>query len=207
MTTTTANGTFFDLHLDMRRSRRLCGATWLAPRSFLLLLMLTVLPGAASAFSAQMLEGVEPATLMPLLLLLEIPLAIWVSGMLGAEDRKSMKASFDRILETDFSVMTADEVLSKLFWGENSVTQFLARIWLAVCAAMMTTIGFGKIEPALRHKLEMPPVMLLCLSFTLFSYVFVRNLCEETFKDQLGHATLTLTFLACIFTGIYHLPF
>jgi hypothetical protein len=174
-------------------------------QSFLLLLILSILPGAASALTVNLLQVDRPDIVIPIILAIEIPFAIWVSGFMSANDRRTIRATFTTIMSHDFSDMSADEVISTIFWGQNSIVFFIFRIWLAVCTAMICAITFGQIEPALMIRLDMPPMIIVLMSFSLFSYIFVRNICEETVRDQLGHACLTTVFCALLFAGFYYL--
>ncbi len=183
----------------------LAGMRFLNPQSFLLLVLLSFFPGVASALTFEMLNINRPDLIIPLILALEIPFAIWVSGFMGASDRRTIKHTFTTILSHDFAHMGPDEVLRTILWGENSVIFFIFRIWVAVVAGILCTITFGQIEPVLALRFEMPGLVILIISFSMFSYVFIRNLCEETIRDQLGHALLTCTFSAFIFAGIYYL--
>lgn len=194
-----------DLHLTFKRLPGKFWGTRLSLRSFLVLLALSLVPGTASALSVELLSAGRPDLIVPMVLFLEIPFAIWISGFMGAEDRKTIKSTFSTILSHDFSGMGVDEILSTIFWGENSITMFIFRIWLAVVAAMVCILTFGQIEPVLKYKMEVPPLGILIISFSLFSYIFIRNLCEETARDQIGHAFLSATFSGVIFAGIYYL--
>jgi phosphatidylglycerophosphatase A len=203
----TTRGSFLSVFFEnaLGRIHIARGINSLNLQSFLLLAIFSLLPGMASAFSVEFLSVERPDVIIPIVLLMEIPFAIWISGFLGSDDRKTIKATFSTILSHDFSGMTADEIVGTIFWGENSITMFILRIWLGVMAAMLCTLCFGKIEPTLIHNMNMSPMMLLLISFSLFSYIFIRNLCEETFRDQIGHAFLSAVFSGLIFAGIYYL--
>jgi hypothetical protein len=173
--------------------------------AFLLVLLLAVMPGTASALSVEFFNIDKPEVIIPLVLLIEIPFAIWISGFMGAEDRRTIKATFSTILSHDFSGMDADEIMATIFWGENSITVFIFRIWLAVVAAMLCALTFSQIEPALQLKFDIPAVGVMIISFSLFSYIFIRNMCEETVRDQIGHAFLSATFSGVVFAGFHYM--
>jgi len=194
-----------DYQLKLERVKSAPFLTRLNLQSFLIVLLLSIMPGAASALSVEMFDTLRPDVIIPFVLLVEIPLAIWISGFLGADDRRTIKENFSTILSHDFSGMDADEIMTTIFWGENSITVFVFRIWLAVMAAMLCTMTFSQIEPALQQKFDIPSLGVLMMSFSLFSYIFIRNICEETVRDQIGHACLASTFSGIIFAAFYYM--
>jgi hypothetical protein len=197
----------YRMQLEFIDDRRLKvgGIRFLSPQSFVLLIILSLLPGMASALTFEILNINRPDLIIPLVLALEIPFAIWVSGFMGAEDRQTIKHTFTTILSHDFSHTGPEDVMKTIFWGENSVVFFIFRIWVAVVAGILVTVIFGQIEPVLALRFDMPGYLILIISFSMFSYIFIRNLCEETIRDQLGHAILTCTFSAFIFACVYYL--
>ena len=195
------------LQLEFINDRRLKvdGLRFLSPQSFLILIILSFLPGMASAITFEMLNINRPDLIIPLILALEIPFAIWVSGFMGAEDRHTIRHTFSTLLSHDFSHMGPEDIMRTIFWGENSVVFFIFRIWIAVVAGILSTVTFGQIEPVLALRFDMPGFLILIISFSMFSYIFIRNLCEETIRDQLGHAILSCTFSGFIFACVYYL--
>jgi len=195
------------MQLEFMNDRRFKfgGMKFLSPQSFVLLIILSLLPGMASALTFEILNINRPDLIIPLVLALEIPFAIWISGCMGAEDRHTIKHTFTTILSHDFSGMGPEEVMRAIFWGENSIIYFIFRIWVAVVAGILCTVTFGQIEPVLSLRFAMPGYMILIISFSMFSYVFIRNLCEETIRYQLGHAILACTFSGLIFASVYYL--
>ena len=191
--------------LSAHRRPGLGGIRILNLQSFLLLAVLSLLPGMASALTISMLNINRPDLIVPLVIALEIPFAIWISGCMGAEDRNTIKHTFTTILSHDFTGMGPEEVMRAIFWGESSIIYFIFRIWVAVVAGILCTVTFWQIEPVLSLRFAMPGYLILIISFSMFSYIFIRNLCEETIRDQLGHAVLTCTFSGFIFASVYYL--
>lgn len=180
-------------------------ATYWNMRLILTLFGFISIPGTASALSLELLSIGRPDLIIPMIIFLEVPFAIWITGFLGVDDRKTIRSTLSSILSIDFTGMDVGGILRAIFFGEQSVVSFLFRIWLALMAAALCAFTFGQIEPLLRHKLELPPIGILLMSFSLFSYVFIRNLCEDTLRDQIGHAFLSATFCGAIFTALYHM--
>lgn len=195
-------GGYFDFRPTGLRSSRYI--TTLNLRAFLTMVVISVLPGTASAFTVQALEIGRPELIVPLILLLELPLAVWASGFMGAEDRKTISKTFTSLISTDFATMEPGEIFAKLFWGEGSALYLVFRIWLAVAAAMICSLAVSQLEPILAVRYNVPGVVYLAVSFSVFSYVFIRNLCEECVRSQIGHAVLSSTFIALVCAGVYH---
>lgn len=173
-------------------------------RSVFSIAILSVLPGTASAISTEMFAVSRPEIIIPLILMIEIPFAVWVSGFMGSSDRKTMGRNLMKLFSHDFSRMTFTEILGAVFWGENSLVIMIFRIWVAVICGTICIFAFSKLEVVLRTSFDIPIMMIMVMSFSLFSYVFIRNLCEETLRDQIGHGFLSGAFCACLFYAVWY---
>lgn len=188
--------------LPRKPERRLAGVRVFNLRSVAVLLILSLLPGAASAFTFTALHVSYPDLAVVVLVAAEILFAVWVSGFMGIDDRRTIKDSFGDVLTRDYSRMNSWEIAISLLWGSESLLLLIFRVWIALALSMITAVLFATLEPALILDLRLSPVLVLLAGFTLPSYVLIRNLCEERLRHQAGHALLVLLLFAVMAAGL-----
>jgi hypothetical protein len=166
--------------------------------SFLILLM-SALPAAASVLASMSLDMTNPKVILPLIIFFEMPAAIYVSGFMTKEDRTTLKERFSGLLFQNFQDMSFGQILFELFLGENSITMISIRIWIAFVGCLTSTYCFAWAAPDIAGFFQLPLLSVTTISLTIFSYVFIRNLCESRLRDQIGHAALCIIWAGGVF--------
>lgn len=171
-------------------------------RMILLVMLAAAGPASASALASLSIDLSNPRIILPLILFIELPAAIYISGFMTKEDRRTLQDRFSGLLFMDMKDMSFWQILYEVFLGENSITMIAIRIWIAFVGCLTATYVFSWTAPTIAEFLELPIVAMTTISLTIFSYVFIRNLCESRFKDQIGHAALCVIWTGGLFGTI-----